>query len=91
MITYRKKKSNKWHFLNFLHSVTRSGKNYFERIKEQKALNERRYPTQEHLSCYERQETSQKLKRIIMEEMLLLVYCLLIRFLFRSIALIEIR
>ena len=75
----------------FLLSFTRREKNYFERIKKQQALNERRYPTQEHLSCYERQKTNQKLERIIVEELLLLKCCLLIRLLFRSIELIETR
>ena len=77
--------------LYFLALCHKKRKNYFERIKKQQALNERRHPTQEHLSCCERQKTNQKLERIIVEELLLLKCCLLIRLLFRSIELVETR
>ena len=77
--------------LYFLALCHKKGKNYFDRITKHQALNERRHPTQEHLSCYEKQQTNQKLERIIMEELLLLKCCLLFRLLFRSIELIETR
>ena len=77
--------------LYFLALCHKKRKNYFDRIKKQQALNEKRHPTQEHLSCYEKQKTNQKLERIIVEGVLLLKCYLLIRLLFRSIELIETR
>ena len=91
MITYKMKKNRIDDMTLFSCSLSQEEKNYFGRIKEQQALNKRRYPTQEHLSCYERQKTNQKLERIIMEELLLLECCLLIRLLFRGTELIDTR
>ena len=90
MITYEMKK-NRIDNIIFLLSVTRREKNYFNRIKKPQALNEKRHPTQEDLSCSEKQKTNQKLERIIVEGLLLLKCCLLIRLLFGSIDLIETR
>ena len=92
MITYEMKRNRIGDITLFSCSPSQEEKkNYFDRIKKQQALNERRHPTQEHFSCYEKQKTNQKLERIIVEGLVLLKCCLLIRLLFRSIELIETR